>query len=73
MISPLGGITRDDVDRAERSQWRYRALLPVHFERPVSLGEGCTPMLATEVAGSRCSSNLSGSIPPRVSKIAVPR
>lgn len=51
MISPLGGITRDDVDRAERSQWRYRAALPVRFERPVSLGEGCTPMLATEVAG----------------------
>lgn len=51
MVSPLGGITRDDVDRAERSQWRYRAALPVCIERPVSLGEGCTPMLATEVDG----------------------
>jgi threonine synthase len=51
MVSALGGITRDDVDRAERSQWRYRAALPVHFDQPVSLGEGCTPMLATEVAG----------------------
>jgi threonine synthase len=51
MVSALGGITRDDVDRVERSQWRYRAALPVRVERPVSLGEGCTPMLTTDVAG----------------------
>ena len=48
MVSPLGGITRNDVDRSERSQWRYRAALPLVVEHPVSLGEGCTPLLRTE-------------------------
>ncbi|MDQ1575206.1 MAG: threonine synthase [Microbacteriaceae bacterium] len=49
MVSPLGGITRDDVDRSERSQWRYRAALPVQLHRQVSLGEGCTPLLPATV------------------------
>jgi threonine synthase len=48
MVSPLAGITRDDVDRSERSQWRYRAALPLEVERRVSLGEGCTPLLPAE-------------------------
>ncbi|MDQ1609756.1 MAG: threonine synthase [Microbacteriaceae bacterium] len=49
MVSPLAGITRDDVDRSERSQWRYRAALPVELHRRVSLGEGCTPLLHATV------------------------
>lgn len=49
MVSALAGITRDDVDRSERSQWRYRAALPLTIEHPVSLGEGCTPLLRTEL------------------------
>lgn len=48
MVSPLAGITRDDVDRSERSQWRYRAALPLEVERRVSLGEGCAPLLPAE-------------------------
>jgi len=51
MVSPLGGISRDDVDRSERSQWRYRAALPLEIERPISLGEGCTPLLPVELGG----------------------
>jgi threonine synthase len=51
MVSALGGITRDDVDLSERSQWRYRAALPLEVEHPVSLGEGCTPLLPAELDG----------------------
>jgi threonine synthase len=45
MITPLPGIGRDDIDTAVRSIWRYRAALPAPIETPVSLGEGCTPMV----------------------------
>ncbi|ADI10846.1 Pyridoxal-5'-phosphate-dependent protein beta subunit [Streptomyces bingchenggensis BCW-1] len=44
-VSPLPGITRDDVDTGTRSLWRYRAALPVDIAAPVSLGEGCTPLV----------------------------
>ena len=29
LVEPLPGITREDVDRTVRSQWRYAAALPV--------------------------------------------
>ncbi|HEV8411430.1 MAG TPA: pyridoxal-phosphate dependent enzyme [Gemmatimonadaceae bacterium] len=45
MITPLPGIGRDDIDTAVRSIWRYRAALAAPIETPVSLGEGCTPMV----------------------------
>jgi threonine synthase len=45
MISVLPGIGRDDIASRERSIWRYRAALPVRIDEPVSLGEGCTPLL----------------------------
>jgi threonine synthase len=51
MVTPLPGITRDDVDTGVRSQWRYAAALPVTVARPVTLGEGCTPMLPLTVDG----------------------
>ncbi len=51
LVEPLPGITRDDVDSTVRSQWRYAAALPGAIERPVSLGEGCTPLLPFEVDG----------------------
>ncbi len=47
MLSPLPGIGRDDIDRRERSIWRYRAALPVAIAKPGSLGEGCTPLRQT--------------------------
>lgn len=50
-VSPLPGITRADVDTARRSLWRYRAALPVDLPRPVSLGEGCTPLVDGEWDG----------------------
>ncbi|MCU1506790.1 MAG: pyridoxal-5-phosphate-dependent protein subunit beta [Microbacteriaceae bacterium] len=53
MVSALPGIGRGDIDSAERSQWRYRAALPVPMDSWVSLGEGCTPLLPALVGGVR--------------------
>ncbi|MDQ1597642.1 MAG: threonine synthase [Microbacteriaceae bacterium] len=51
MVSALPGITEQDIDRSERSQWRYRASLPVDLPTWVSLGEGCTPLLRATIDG----------------------
>ena len=40
-------LSRDVIDQADTSMWRYGALLPLlHDENRVTLGEGLTPMLA---------------------------
>jgi threonine synthase len=39
------GISRDEIDGRTRSLWRYRAVLPVDIAKPISLGEGCTPLV----------------------------
>jgi threonine synthase len=48
LINPQGGIGRDEIDRGTRSLWRYRAALPVEIAKPISLGEGCTPLVQKE-------------------------
>ncbi|MFR9803178.1 pyridoxal-phosphate dependent enzyme [Pseudonocardia sp. RS010] len=48
MVEPQPGITRDQVDPAVRSQWRYAAALPLALE-PVTLGEGTTPLVPHRV------------------------
>ncbi|WGS52751.1 pyridoxal-phosphate dependent enzyme [Paraburkholderia sp. D15] len=48
LITPQPGIGRDDIDRTQRSLWRYRAALPVDIAAPVSMGEGCTPLVQKE-------------------------
>ena len=45
LINPQPGIGRDEIDRGTRSLWRYRASLPVEIANPISLGEGCTPLV----------------------------
>ncbi|BFU44074.1 pyridoxal-phosphate dependent enzyme [Krasilnikovia sp. MM14-A1004] len=50
-VTALGGLTRDDVDTTVRSQWRYAAALPLPIRRPVTLGEGMTPLLPLRVDG----------------------
>ncbi|MBM3521712.1 MAG: pyridoxal-phosphate dependent enzyme [Alphaproteobacteria bacterium] len=52
MITPLPGIARADIDKGTRSLWRYRAALPLDIA-PVSLGEGCTPLVERDWAGTR--------------------
>lgn len=44
LVEALPGIGKDDIDSKDQSLWRYRASLPVDIA-PVSLGEGCTPLL----------------------------
>ncbi len=45
MITDLPGIGRDAIDTGVRSLWRYAAALPVAVTDPVTLGEGCTPLV----------------------------
>lgn len=51
MISPLRGIDRRDIDYGKRSLWRYAGSLPVEVKDPISLGEGCTPLVPRRVHG----------------------
>lgn len=45
LVAPGAGLSRDDIDSRTRSLWRYRAALPVAIENPITLGEGCTPLV----------------------------
>ncbi|MEO3749563.1 pyridoxal-phosphate dependent enzyme [Streptomyces sp. B6B3] len=53
-VSPLPALAPGDVETGTRSLWRYRAALPaVAAERPVSLGEGCTPLVESDWGDAR--------------------
>ena len=52
LLTELPGIGRDDIDRRTRSLWRYRAALPLPCDAPISLGEGCTPLIARQLHGA---------------------
>jgi threonine synthase len=45
LITSGAGISRDEIDGRARSLWRYRAALPVDIAKPITLGEGCTPLV----------------------------
>jgi len=45
------GLTPEQVSTAERSLWRYQAVLPVAPEHRISLGEGWTPMVEMAWSG----------------------
>jgi threonine synthase len=45
MITELPGIGRSEIAREVRSLWRYAKSLPITVSEPVSLGEGCTPLV----------------------------
>jgi threonine synthase len=51
MLTPLAGITRSDIDGTRRSLWRYAVSLPFAVEDPISLGEGCTPLIRRRIDG----------------------
>ncbi len=42
------GMSRDEIEGRTRSLWRYRAALPVEIANPITLGEGCTPLVAQD-------------------------
>ncbi len=48
------GFAKDEIEAGDFSLWRYRAMLPVgHEEGVISLGEGLTPLVETQVYGTR--------------------
>lgn len=51
MLAPLPGLRRGDIDTDERSQWRYRRSFALPYAKPVSLGEGWTPLLQRDFLG----------------------
>lgn len=54
LLTPLPGLTRTDVDRGTRSLWRYRRAFPFGPEvAPITMGEGCTPLIERRLDGVR--------------------
>ncbi len=48
------GFAKDDIETSDFSLWRYRAMLPVKYEEGlISLGEGFTPLVETQVYGTK--------------------
>jgi threonine synthase len=45
LVTPSAGLSRDEIDARTRSLWRYQAALPVRIDKPITLGEGCTPLV----------------------------
>ena len=58
MLTQLPGIRRREIDKDTRSLWRYRAALPINVKKPITLGEGCTPLLERSFRGTTCSFKL---------------
>ena len=52
MITDLPGIGRKHIDCGVRSLWRYAAALPLSLSNPVTLGEGCTPLVRRDWRGA---------------------
>ena len=52
LLTPLDGIDRQRIDPTIRSLWRYRAAFPLQVDDPVTLGEGCTPLLSRTLHGA---------------------
>jgi threonine synthase len=48
LVTPGKGLSRDEINGRDRSLWRYRAALPVDIAKPITLGEGCTPLVQQE-------------------------
>ena len=43
---------RAQIETATRSLWRYRAALPLLPDDPITMGEGCTPLIRRTLHGS---------------------
>lgn len=52
MLGPMPGIGPADILGSQRSLWRYRAAIPIGDGRPVSLGEGFTPLVSVPWPGA---------------------
>ena len=45
MLTPLPGMGRDEIDHSKRSIWRYAAAFPFMPTAPITMGEGCSPIV----------------------------
>ncbi|MFT5172854.1 MAG: threonine synthase [Gammaproteobacteria bacterium] len=54
LLTRLGAIQPEAIDHATRSLWRYRKSFPIDVQSPISMGEGCTPLVASTFADARC-------------------
>lgn len=45
LLTPLPGLARSGIETGVRSLWRYAAALPFRPDAPITLGEGCTPLI----------------------------
>lgn len=52
LLTPLPGISRHAIDRTERSLWRYHQAFPMQVTSPISMGEGCTPLVNRRMHGA---------------------
>jgi len=52
LLTPLPGITRAAIRSEDRSLWRYAAALPFIPDDPITMGEGCTPLVPRVIAGA---------------------
>ena len=53
-LKGVPGFVKDEIETGDFSLWRYRAMLPVKYEEGIiSLGEGFTPLVKTQVYGTR--------------------
>ena len=52
LLTDLPGIAPEQVESGERSLWRYRAALPPLAGDPISMGEGCTPLVPRRIGGA---------------------
>lgn len=52
LLTPLPGITRGAIRAEDRSLWRYAASFPFIPDDPISMGEGCTPLVPRVIAGA---------------------
>lgn len=54
MMTPLSGIKKEQIIQNERSLWRYKSAFPFETNTPISLGEGCTPLIKSDYEGKKC-------------------
>jgi len=54
MLSPLRGIRQMDIVTSVRSIWRYRKAFPLDVSEPISMGEGCSPLIGAKYSGIPC-------------------
>ena len=58
LLTPLAGLRRADIASEIRSIWRYQAAFPFAVDHPISMGEGCTPLIEKTYAGAACQFKL---------------